>query len=314
MRGYLTRMVSLTTLLIAIMPPAPWAQSQEAVAVITELKLNRGDIQIRLPGKMAPEKPAPLQSLYAGTQIAVSKDASAVILFTEGMKTVTLNEKNSPFEVKAPEAKTGSGGVKQVASFLLGKKKPPAYIPLATRGAMHPPTLLSPRTTKLLTDLPTLQWMGMERQPGTVRVYGPEGLLWEAKDIALTQIKYPSSAPRLKSGVEYSWAMEKKGFPPEKAHFKILTPEEAKKVQQQLIALEVTAGLSKTTLATLKTGLLISQELYHEAKEIVAEAIKNDPDEPTLHFLLGEIYDKTGLKNLATEEYSEAQFLLKTRP
>lgn len=55
MRGYLTRMVSLTTLLIAIMPPAPWAQSQEAVAVITELKLNRGDIQIRLPGKMAPE-------------------------------------------------------------------------------------------------------------------------------------------------------------------------------------------------------------------------------------------------------------------
>src|SRR3990167_5447679 len=117
MKRYLARMVSLTTLFFAPMPPVLWAQSQEAVAVITELKLNRGDVQIRLPGKKAPEKPAPLQSLYTGTQIIVSKDASAVVLFTEGMRTVTIDEKNSPFEIKPPAAKASqaSAGMRQVA-------------------------------------------------------------------------------------------------------------------------------------------------------------------------------------------------------
>jgi hypothetical protein len=293
------------------MPPVLWAQSQEAVAVITELKLNRGDVQIRLPGKKAPEKPAPLQSLYAGTQVVVSKDASVVILFTEGMKTVTIDEKNSPFEIKPPEAKGGqaSAGMRQVASLLLGKKKPPTYIPLATRGSKHPPTLISPRETKMLTDSPTFKWMGMEMQTGTLRVYGPEGPLWTAENIARTQLKYPSSAPRLKPGVEYSWSIEKKGVPAEKARFTILTPEQAKPVQEQLKSLEGASGVSKTTLTVLKASLFLSHGLFYEAREILAEAVTADPDEPTVHLLLGETYEKTGLKNLALEEYGEAQFL-----
>ena len=314
MKKTLFRAVMLA--LIAALADPVALSAQEAVAVITELKLNRGDVQIRLPGKKASERPAVLQSLYAGTQIQASKDASVVILFTDGMRTVTIEGKNSPFEVKAPEAKGGQSlpVVKQVTSFLLGKKKPPTYVALAVRGGKYPPTPVSPRDTKLITESPTLQWMGMERQRGTVRVYGPAGLLWAANEVALTQIKYPSSAPRLKPGVEYWWEIEKKGFAPEKARFKILTPEEAKPVQEQLQSLHGVGGASKTTMAILKAGLLVSRELFHEAREILVEAASSDPDEPTLHFLLGEIYEKTGLRNLSSEEYSEADFLLKKRP
>lgn len=310
MRGYWIRTAFLTALLMAPMPAALWAQSQEAVAVITELKLNRGDVQIRTPGKKAPEKAAPLQSLYAGAQIAVSKDAAVVILFTEGMKTVTVDEKNSPFEIKPPEAKAGpsGAGMKQVASLLLGKKKPPTYVALAVRGGKNPPTLLSPRETKMMTESPTFKWMGMDMQTGTLQLFGPEGTLWTAENIALTQIKYPSTAPRLKPGVEYSWMIAKKGFPADKARFKILSPEEAKPIQEQQKALEA-GGLSKTTLAILKASLFLSHGLFYETREILAEAINADPDEPALHLLLGETYEKTGLKNLAMEEYSEAQFL-----
>jgi hypothetical protein len=292
------------------------AQAQEAVAVITEIKLNRGDVQIRFPGKKAWEKPGLLQSVYAGTQIQAFKDATAVVLFTEGTKTVTVNERNSPFEVKADETKgvQRGGGVKEVANMLMGKKKPATYVALAVRGGKHPPVVVSPRNTKLMTDSPTLQWMGMERQPGTVKLYGPEGLQWSAENIALTQIKYPSSAPRLKAGVEYSWVIEKKGFPPEKAPFKLLTPEEAQTVKEKMASLNAPEGLSKTTVSILKSTLLVSQELFHEAREILMEAVNADPDEPTLHFLLGEVYEKTGLKNLAMDEYSEAEFLAKKRP
>lgn len=311
MKENLAAVVSLAAILVAGIPPAVRAQSQEAVAVITELKFNRGDIQIKAAGKKAAERPAPLQSLYAGTQVVVTKDASAVILFTEGMKTVTINEKNSPFDVKPSEAKgsPGGAGMKQVASLLLGKKKPPTYTPLAVRGGKHPPTLLSPRETKMMTDSPTFKWMGMEMQTGTLRLYGPEGMVWSAENIALTQIKYPPSAPRLKPGVEYSWLIEKKGFPAEKARFTILTSERAKPIQEQLQSLEGAAGLSKTTLAVLKASLLISHGLFYEAREVLAEAVNADPDEPSVHLLLAETYEKIGLKNLALEEYGEAQFL-----
>ncbi len=291
------------------------AEAQDAVGVITEIKLNRGEVQIRLPGKKDWAKPGLLQSVYAGTQIQASKDATAVVLYTQGMKTVTVDERSSPFEVKAAEAKGAdvSGGVKEVASALMGKKKPPTYTALAVRGGKRPPLLVSPRNTRLMTDSPTLQWMGMERQPGTVRVYGPEGLLWTAENISLTQIKYPVSAPRLKPGVEYTWVIEKRGFPVEKVRFQLLAPAEIKSVQEQLASLQNAAGVPRTTQAILKAGLLASRELYYDAREVLAEAVNGDPDEPTLHFLLADVYEKTGLKDMASEEYSESDFLLKQR-
>jgi Domain of Unknown Function (DUF928) len=288
------------------------ARAQDAVGVITELKLNRGDVQIRLPGKNW-QKPALLQSLYAGTQIQASKDAVAVVLYTEGAKTVTVEERSSPFEIKAGEAKGGGAGVKEVAGSLMGKKKPAAYVALAVRGGKRPPVLVSPRSSKVMTDAPTLQWMGMERQPGTVRVYGPEGVLWSAENVSLTQIKYPATAPSLKPGVEYAWVIEKKGFPVEKARFQLLAPGEIKSVQAELASLQNASGISKTTESVLKAGLLASRELYHDAREVLAEAIKRDPDEPTLHFLLADVYEKTGLKDMAAEEYSESDFLLKQK-
>jgi hypothetical protein len=291
------------------------AQGQEAVAVIIELKLKNGEVQMRLPGKVGVERPAVLQSLAAGAQVLAFKDASAVILFTDGSRTVTVDERNSPFEIKAAAAKKndGTSAMGQVVSFLLGKRQPPTYVALATRGGKRPPVLLSPRNTKVMTQTPNLQWMGMDQQTGTVRLYGPEGVIWSAENLALTQLKYPSSATPLKPGIEYSWTLEKRGYPAEKATFKIIAGEEAKSAQERLAALEQTAGTSNITLAIIKASLLIAAELYHEAREILTDSIKSEPDEPTLHFLLGEVYQKTGLKNLAEEEYGEAEFLRKGR-
>ena len=304
---------ALSALVIFISAASLWAQGSDAVAVITELKFNRGDVQVRLPGKNNSERAGVLQSLPPGTRVTVTKDAIAVVLFTDGSKTVTVNEKNSPFEIAAAPAKGQRNPLGQVASLLLGKKPPPTYTALATRGAKKPPTLMSPRNTRLLSASPTLQWMGMDQQPGTVRLSGPEGPIWSAENIALTQIKYPANAAPLKPGVEYTWSLEKKGFPPEKASFKILRADEAQVIQNRLASLQQAAGASPTTLAILKSALLISNELYYDARETLTEAVKSDPDEPTLHFLLGDVYDKTGLKTLAADEYGEADFLGKGR-
>ena len=295
---------------------AAWVFAQEAVAVITELKFNRGDIQVKSSAGAAPVKPAVLQSLYPGNVVQTTKDAVAVIFFTDGSRAVTVDEKNPSFEVNRSQAKDSGVGarVKEVASLLVGKKKPPTYVALSVRGKAQPPTLLSPRNTKLLTDAPTFQWMGMEQQPGTVKVFGPEGVIWSAENINLTKIAYPTSAPKLQPDVDYGWAIEKKGVAASKASFRLLKPVDAQAIAGRLNELNSMSGASKTTLAVLKANFLMSKELYYDARDILTDAIAADSNEPTLRFVLAELYDKTGLKTLANEEYSEAEFLAKAKP
>lgn len=96
--------------------------------------------------------------------------------------------------------------------------------------------------------------------------------------------------------------------------FKILKLVDARAITGWLSELSGMSGASKTTLAVLKANFLMSTELFHDAREILTEAISADSDEPTLHFVLAELYDKIGLKSLANEEYSEAEFLAKAKP
>ena len=200
-----------------------------------------------------------------------------------------------------------------MANLLVGKTKPPTYVALSVRGKVLPPTQLSPRNSKILSDAPVFQWMGMDQQPGTVKVFGPRGELWNAENINLTKIVYPASAPRLQPDVEYSWAIEKKGAAPSKTTFKLLGAADGQAIKERLAELGAMAGVSKTTLAVLKANLLMSRDLFHDAREILTEAIAADSDEPTLHFVLGELYDKIGLKALATDEYNEAEYLAKAK-
>jgi hypothetical protein len=306
----------LALLLSPGLPPALFAQSQQPIAVITELKFNRGEVQIRQAGGKAPERPGVLQSLYPGTVVQTTQDAIAVVFFTDGTRTVTVNEQNPSFEVKlvAANDKAANAGVKNVAGLLLGKKKPPTYVALAVRGKAQAPTLLSPRNGKIISETPTFHWTAVNHQPATIKVFGPEGVLWSAENINLTRIAYPTSAPRLLPDIEYAWVLEKKGFPPGKTTFKLVPPAEVAAIQNQLTELTLLGEISRTTLAVLKANFLMSRELFHEARELLLEGVAADPDEPTLHFVLGELYDKIGLRSLATEEYGAAEFLVKAKP
>lgn len=291
------------------------AQSDEVIAVITELKFNRGDIQITAPGKTSAEKPGVLQSLYNGSKVLVSKDATAMVLFTDGSNTVKVDDKNSPYEVKrAAKSGQAAGKLKETANLLVGKSSAPNFVALAVRGKLRGPTLLSPRDGKLLTATPTFQWMGMESEPSTVKVHGPQGVIWSAENLATTQIAYPSSAPALKPGESYSWSVERRGAAVEKTSFRLGSFDDNRTLQEQLAAIDANTALPKTTAAILKGNLLVARAYFYDAREILLSAAKADPDEPTLHFLLGEVYDKTGLRNLAQEEFSEAQLLSTKKP
>ena len=293
------------------------ASAGDPVAILTEIKPGQGEVRVKLAAEADWKAPLPLLSLRAGDQLRAAGNATAVLLLIGGQGTVTVSVANSPYTAQAPAAPPAGGSgrtpglVANLGRILAGKKKELTYVPLAVRSVKQPPLLLSPREGKLLMS-PVLEWAGSDRLRYTIRVLGPQGMVWEQGNLPRGPLPYPPAAPRLLPGVAYRWELEARDFAPQRGQFTILRPQEIAKVRESLDALAPSAlsGYPKNTVTLMRAGFLFEQELYAEARNELQVAIAADPDEPSLHLMLGHVYERTGLKALAAEEFDEAQFLV----
>ncbi len=290
------------------------AQAGDPVAVLTEIKAGQGEVRVKLATETDWKAPLPLLSLRPGDQVRASGRATAVLLFTGGQGTQTVSAANSPYTVSAPTvgpaAGKAQGLVANLSRVLIGKKKDLTYVPLAVRSVKQPPLLLSPRDGKLLGP-PSLEWAGSDRLRYTVRLFGAQGLVWEQVNPPRAPLPYPASAPSLRPDVPYRWELEAPGFPAQQGRFTILPPAAAAPIRETLADLDPATlrDFPRNTVLVMRTGFLVDQELYAEARRELLAAIAADPDEPSLHLMLGHVYERTGLKELAAEEFDEAQFL-----
>jgi predicted Zn-dependent protease len=69
-----------------------------------------------------------------------------------------------------------------------------------------------------------------------------------------------------------------------------------------------------TTLTVIRSGLLLQEGLYDDARRELVARIATDPKEPTLHHLIGQVYQRTGRADLAAEAFAEADFLRSRGP
>ena len=74
------------------------------------------------------------------------------------------------------------------------------------------------------------------------------------------------------------------------------------------------SGQAGSTTALFRAGYLAQEGLYQEARRELLVAIAADPKEASLHQLLGHVYDRMGVKDLATAYFDEAGFLSAPRP
>jgi hypothetical protein len=306
---------------LAVLAPAASlaAPAGDPIAVLTEIRIGQGEVRVKASAEADWKLPLPLLSLRPGDQVRATRNATAVLMFTGGQGTVTISAANSPFTVQPPAAGPAAGKstdlVANLGRFLMGKKKDLSYVPLTTRSVKQPPLLLSPREGKLLGS-PILEWGGSNRLRYTVRLFNPQGKVWEQDNLPRAPLPYPASAPPLAPGVPYRWELEARDFPVQQGLFTILPPAESASVRESLAALEPAAlpGYPKNTVSLMRAGLLFEQELYAEARQELLGAIAADPDEPSLHLLLGHVYERTGLRELAAEEFDEADFLSTRTP
>jgi hypothetical protein len=183
---------------------------------------------------------------------------------------------------------------------------------LATRAGPRPPEIITPRNGLVLPDALLFEWRG-SRPRYTVRVVGPAGVVVEQSGVTAASWNYPPDAPRLVAGVRYTFEVVGGTQRAQQAWFELLDATRAQAVRADLAALEQDLGgaVSPNSVAVMRAGLLARQGLLHDARLALVAALARDPQEPTLHVLLGNIYASTGLAELAGESHDEAQFLLK---
>ena len=301
-------------LLVLAMAPA-WAQ--EPLAVLTEIQIKRGKVEVKTAAEPDWQAPKPLLSLKAGDQVRVSGEGRAVLAFTGGRGTQIVTQSNSPFTVQAQAGDGVSDRAKaimgNVTNFLLGQQREKTYQSLSVRSVRaQPPVILAPRESRVLPGGVNFEWSGSDRLKYRVRLLSPEGaVVWEQAELDRKPLVYPAGAPALKPGVRYTWELETKEHGVQRASFDVAQPADAARVKEALASLTpaTAKGYPAATLSLMRAGLLFQETLYADARRELVTAIAADPEEATLHLLLGHVYDRIGLKGLAANEFDEAEAL-----
>ncbi len=120
---------------------------------------------------------------------------------------------------------------------------------------------------QLLPGPVTFEWSGSDRLRYSIRVRGPQGALWEQAHLPPQPLTYPETAPALRDSVPYTWDLQTKGHPVQRAQFELLPASEAARIQEALALLQPDplGGAPTNTIVLLRAGLFFGEGLYQEA-------------------------------------------------
>jgi hypothetical protein len=310
--------VALATILVLGCSLPAAARAGDLTGVVTELKPGQGRVEVRAAGTSEWRKAAPLQSLHAGDAVRATGNASVVIVLNGGRGSTRVDAGRSPFVV--PPAPASTSGVRRAGDvvqtslgFLTSTRQMPAQVMLSTRGVRRSPVVVTPRNGPVLPETIRFEWVGVPRGQYSVTVSGPAGIVMERRLVEGTHLDYPADAPALVPAVRYTLAVAAGGRAPQTAWFEILDATRAREVRDGLDELEraLDPAMSGTTRSALRAGLLAERGLIHDARRVLVTALERDPDEPTLHLLLGDLYRRADLPEHAAAAFDEAQLLLK---
>jgi len=303
------------------------APSAAVAGLLSELRLGGGSVEVRTQGADEWRPAAPLMSLLAGDTVRASGAASAVVLLSGARGTLKVDAATGPVIVVAPpggETRLRKAQALLAASlgFLSTGAREVSQTVIGTRSVRRPPIVLGPRNGPALADSLSFEWVGARTSTYNVQVLAPGApgvprVLAEERAVPGAAWAYPSGAPRLEPGQRYVFrvATDDTSQPAQEAWFEVLTAERTKEVREALVLLEQEMGpkTPRNTLAALRAGYLADAGLYHEARRLLLGALAQDPEEPTLHLVLGNVYARSGLPRQANEAFDEARFLLRRR-
>lgn len=300
------------------LPAVAGGAAREVAGIITEIHPGRGQVEVRSAEGERRRAATPLLALKSGDEVSTTEDAWVIIVLSGGRGSARVDEAHSPFTVPAPPAGRSllHKGLRilEASVNFLGTTTPSdlTFGPLGTRSGAKPPVILAPHNGLVLPDSLIFEWRGSQYSAYGIRISGPDGLVFERTNLVATRFQYPPSAPPLTAGIRYRFQLLPPWGPPQDVWFELVDPDRAHTIRHELRDLEdaFAPPLSPASLVTLRAGFLAANALLHDARRSLMEELARQPDEPTLHFLLGNLYARQGLRSEAMESFAESKFLL----
>ena len=167
------------------------------------------------------------------------------------------------------------------------------------------PSIISPNSTLLLDDKPTLRWQVV---PGAtsyiVRLSGP-GVNWET-EVSTTEVVYPGEPPLQPVEQGYLLTVEAdNGESPGKGTFGLLDEQQAQGVRTASDRI-ASQNLSEEAKALALADLYIGHELIAEALEVLEASVAKGSKTAAIYHTLGDLYGQIELLSQAEKHYLKA--------
>lgn len=291
--------------------PTAAAGATETPAVVSDPGFN---LLVALEGEVQLKRSR--WSAYHPTTFGVALQRGDLLNLPSGAGATILCDGLTLWQVPAGAPAGLTNGCPQPQNKILVRGS--AGVAGTIRGANDPtiPYIISPRSTNILTETPTLRWNDSGAASYTVKVRGDD-LTWEQPDVTQTEFTYPGEPP-LQPGVSYLLVVEdsdgrssqEEGRPG--LGFTLLNETEAETVranQTRIAALGLTDEAEAFALAQFYVG----HGLTAEAIEILAGLVEAGSQHAVVHQAMADLYTHIGLLLLAEPRYTETVVLAEQR-
>lgn len=289
--------------------PVP-AQGDSPTAVLTSCK---GPVTIVRAGG-SPAAATFGAALAEGDEVKTGADAEAEIMFASG-NWVQVGA-NSSMKIKGqPGSKPKEQNFEVVQNFLKLKSTEGTSSISGLRGGDKSTALVatSPCQTKVRETRPTFRWTAEDPSLElNFVVYNESGVHWQTNVTSGASVAYPIDAPALVPGVSYSWTLETADpmvSPPLRtpaSFFEVIAPADVKALDADLASIDAKQS-GQTTYHLLRASLFFNSGLVDDAITETEAAVATDPDNASLHAILGRLYAETGQTQEAMEQMEKSR-------
>ncbi len=296
--------------LARISTAAPSSDADAPTAVLTSCK---GPVTIvRAGGASTPGSFG--ASLTEGDEVKTGAGAEAEIMFASG-NWVSVGA-NSSMRIKGQAAaKQKEQNFEVVQNFLKLKSTEGTSSISGLRSGDKSNALVaaSPCQTKVREARPTFTWTAEDPSLELeLVVYDNKGAIWKTTVSGKTSAAYPADAPALTPGMSYSWTLETSDpivSPPLRtpaSFFEIIAKDDVASLEQDLAAID-SKKPGATSYHLMRASLLFDRGLVADAITETQAAVAADPENPSLHAILGRLYAETGRTAEAMNEMEKSR-------
>lgn len=300
--------------LMILGPSSVRGEEAQIVGMVTEVNTNRGVVEVMVRGASDWKRAQPLRALRSGDAIRATGHSSAHVVISGESRIIRIDSRNSPFVVTARSDRSKPKAMDlllKIFAYLGAYSEDRLATLLGSRGEQQGAGIISPRNGPVLPESLIFEWSSVYSGPSTVTISGAAGMIVQRQGVIGDTFEYSDGAVRVVPGERYRIRVKQDESVFE-AWFEVLPADRTGAVRRDLAELDAAlpGDTPLTSRAIVRAGYLSEEGLFHDARLTLLTALARDRRSAAIYVLLGGIYGRTGLPDLAAQAYWTSERLL----